>query len=261
MRNCQISNDQQEQLLAKFKEYLSAVKFGKKISFESAVFNQKLEEKVSVTFSPVAYIKMRELVDRCTYEVGWYGLIDKLAPKQYRIEDIVVYPQVVTSATVKEDEDVWDDDATPEEIRRRHFHGHSHVNINVSPSGTDLTHRSNLTQLLGPDDFYLFIITNKRCEISAELYDLADNAIYETDDIQFDVDLGNGALLSAFVEESNTRIKHSSTVSKQVKKESKKYRKQTVPEDYADWLTTDMTLADLVSENPTLVNEYINSNY
>lgn len=263
MRNCKVSNEQQEQILARFKEYLSTMKFGKKISFESAVEEQKLEEKVFVTFSAIAYIKMRELVDRCSYEVGWYGLIDKVAPKEYRVEDIVVYPQVVTSVTVKEDEEVWDDNATPDEIHRRHFHGHSHVNMDVSPSGTDLTHRSNLTQLLGPNDFYLFIITNKRCEISAELYDLADNAIYENDDIQFDVDMGNGSMLSGFIEESNARIKHTSAMN-QFKTENKKQKTKKKPSRqlenamYSNWLTNDLTLGDLVSEDPTLVNQFIN---
>lgn len=270
MRSCKVSSEQQEQLLEKFKEYLNAMKFGKKISFESAVAEQKLEEKVFVTFSAVAYIKMRELVDRCPYEVGWYGLIDKIAPKEYRIEDILVYPQVITASTVKEDEEVWDDNATPDEIRRRHFHGHSHVNMGVTPSGTDMNHRNNLTQLLGPDDFFLFIITNKRCEISAELYDLADNAIYENDDIQFDVDMGNGTMLSAFIEVSSERVKRPSA-SKKPSKEPKKdepkklaSRKKTYEQsviDYSDLLTSDLTLGELVSEDPTLVNQFINTTY
>lgn len=268
MRNCKVSSEQQEQLLARFKEYLSTMKFSKKLSFEAAVEEQKLEEKVFVTFSAIAYIKMRELVDRHPYEVGWYGLIDKIAPKEYRVEDIVVYPQVVTSTTVKEDEEVWDDSATPDEIRRRHFHGHSHVNMNVSPSETDLAHRSNLTQLLGPNDFYLFFITNARCEISAELYDLADNAVYENDDIQFDVDLGNNSMLSGFIEESNARIKRVSVIN-QFKNENKKIKTEKKPSKqskqlknamYSNWLTSDLTLGDLINEDPTL-NQFINSDY
>jgi hypothetical protein len=278
MRNYKIDDNQQKNLLAKFAEYLKTYTPGStKIAFSDTIHETKATEKILVTFSAVAYIKMRELVDRSSFEIGWYGLIDKLSPTEYRIEDIIVYPQTVTSVTVKEDDEVWDADMSIEDIRRRHFHGHSHVNMPVCPSTTDMEHRKELTDMLNPDSFFLFLITNKRCDISAELYDLSANTIYNTDDIAFDVDLGTGSL-AGFIESyeklvkqhkffpessvslkekivSNTTATKTSNKTNSQKFTKKKSSKKSSKIDYP--FEDSYEDEDFVSDDPQSVNDYL----
>lgn len=210
MRYLRITPEQQEKVLAEITEKLKTSVFTSNIfSFSTTLADTKSKDKVSIIFEPKAYIKMRDLVDRYSSEVGWYGFIDKINDLEYRITDICVYSQLVTGATVKQCNDNWDRDMPVEMIKRRHFHGHSHVNMGVSPSGEDARHRSLQVENTKPDSFYFFMITNKSCAWSAALYDLAAGIVYDTDDIDLDVDLGGGEMLSDFVDESKKMIKTS----------------------------------------------------
>lgn len=208
MRPYKITKDIHDELMQKFSEYLNATPLvGNSFSFSHSITDVKSKDKVFVTFTMKAYIKMRDLVDRYTSEVGWFGFIDKISDLEYQITDICVYPQLVTGATVKETNESWDDDMPIDQIKRRHFHGHSHVNMQPSPSATDIKHRDDQVALVKSDSFYFFMITNKSCAWTAALFDLANNMIYGTDDILIDVDLGDGEMLSDFVDETNKRIK------------------------------------------------------
>lgn len=208
MRSFKITDQKHDELMKKFSDYLKSISMTtNSFSFSYSAPDEKNKDKVMVTFTMKAYIKMRDLVDRYASEVGWFGFIDKLGDLEYRITDICVYPQLVTGATVKETNDPWDDDMPIEQIKRRHFHGHSHVNMAPNPSGTDMKHRADQMELVKSDSFYLFLITNKSCAWTAALFDLANNTVYDTDDILLDVDLGDGEMLSDFVEESRQRIR------------------------------------------------------
>jgi len=210
MRYLRITEEQQEKVLAEITEKLKSSVFTSNVfSFSTTFADTKSKDKVSVIFEPKAYIKMRDLVDRYASEVGWYGFIDKISDLEYRITDICVYSQLVTGATVKQCNDNWDRDMPVEQIKRRHFHGHSHVNMGVSPSGEDARHRSLQVENTRPDSFYFFMITNKSCACSAALYDLAAGVVYETGDIDIDVDLGDGEMLSDFVDDARKMIKTS----------------------------------------------------
>lgn len=207
MRPFKISPDQHASMLEKFSDYLKSVSLtSDRIRFEHVISDVSNAQKVRVIFSPKAYIKMRDMVDRYSSEVGWYGFIDKLSDTEYRITDICIYPQLVAGATVDQTNDVWDADMPVEQIKRRHFHGHSHVNMGVTPSATDTRDREDKIAMTRANSFYLFLITNKSCAWSAQLFDLAGNAVYNTDDILIDVDLGDGELLSDFVESAKSRI-------------------------------------------------------
>lgn len=210
MRPFKITQEKHDELMSKFSEYLKNVAMTtNNLSFSENIADVKNKDKVFVTFSMKAYIKMRDLVDRYDSEVGWFGFIDKISDLEYNITDICVYPQLVTGATVKETNDPWDDDMPIEQIKRRHFHGHSHVNMGVTPSGTDIKHRDDQVAMVRSDSFYLFMITNKKCAWSAALFDLANNTVYGTDDILIDVDLGDGEMLSDFVDEAKKMVKTS----------------------------------------------------
>jgi len=210
MRPLKVTPEMKEELMKKFAQHLQSLTMTTNtFSFSHSVADVKNKDKVFITFSMKAYIKMRDLVDRFSSEVGWFGFIDKISDLEYHITDICVYPQLVTGATVKETNDPWDDDMPIEQIKRRHFHGHSHVNMAPSPSGTDIKHRNDQVALVKSDSFYFFMITNKSCAWTATLFDLANNVVYDTDDILLDVDLGNGEMLSDFVEDTKKMVKTS----------------------------------------------------
>lgn len=210
MRPFKITDEKHAELMEKFSAYLKGVTLtSNSFSFSQSFADVKNKDKVFVTFTMKAYIKMRDLVDRYASEVGWFGFIDKISDLEYQITDICVYPQLVTGATVKETNESWDDDMPIEQIKRRHFHGHSHVNMAPSPSSTDMKHRDDQVSMVKSDSFYLFMITNKSCAWTAALFDLANNIVYNTDDILIDVDLGDGEMLSDFVDESRKMIKTS----------------------------------------------------
>lgn len=208
MRPFKITPDEHDKLMEKFSAYLKNVCMtANSLSFSHSIVDVKNKDKVFVTFSMKAYIKMRDLVDRFESEVGWFGFIDKISDLEYHITDICVYPQLVTGATVKETNEPWDDDMPIEQIKRRHFHGHSHVNMAPNPSGTDIKHRDDQVAMVKSDSFYFFLITNKKCAWTAALFDLANNIVYGTDDILIDVDLGDGEMLSDFVDDTKKMVR------------------------------------------------------
>lgn len=210
MRPFKITEEKHAEMMEKFSQYLKDLTMtSNSFSFSQSFADVKNKDKVFITFTMKAYIKMRDLVDRYKSEVGWFGFIDKISDLEYQITDICVYPQLVTGATVKETNDPWDDDMPIEQIKRRHFHGHSHVDMAPNPSGTDMRHRDDQVAMVKSDSFYLFMITNKSCAWTAALFDLANNVVYNTDDILIDVDLGDGEMLSDFVDDAKKMIKTS----------------------------------------------------
>lgn len=210
MRPFRITPEKLQELVNKYQEHLKSINLASNsFSFTEHFTDVKDKNKVFLTFTMKAYVKMRDLVDRYNSEIGWYGFIDKISDLEYRVTDICVYPQLVTGSTVKETNEPWDDDMPIEQIKRRHFHGHSHVNMGVSPSPTDIKHRSDQAELVNSNSFYVFMITNKRCEWSAAVFDLAANIIYSTEDILIDVDLGEGEMLSDFISNTQKMVKTS----------------------------------------------------
>lgn len=210
MRPFKVTPEKHQELMDKFSEYLKSVSMvSNSFSFTEQFSEVKNKNKVFLSFTMKAYIKMRDLIDRFDSEIGWYGFVDKISDFEYQITDICVYPQLVTGATVKETNEPWDDDMPIEQIKRRHFHGHSHVNMGVTPSGTDMKHRADQVEMVNSNSFYIFMITNKKCAWSAVVFDLANNVVYNTDDVLMDVDLGDGEMLSDFVEDTKKYVKTS----------------------------------------------------
>ena len=138
---------------------------------------------------------MYALVHKYGTEVEWHGLVERKGEAEFLIKDILIFPHEVSSATVVSDQrcyEEWLDSLDDETFNACRFHGHSHVNMAVSPSGVDMTYRKNIlgnfaTPGAGDDYFYIFIITNKKGDISGEIYDLSNNALYATNEIEFSV--------------------------------------------------------------------------
>ena len=147
--------------------------------------NTKEQEPVKIVFTPYAYYKMLTYVLSLDSEIAWQGLAHKVRSKEYKVTDVFVYPQRVTAAAVYTDDDkmaAWENDLDTDTYNGRRFHGHSHVNMGVTPSTVDMDMRKDTLTRLGEEGFYIFMIMNKKNEMSFEIYDYDDNIIYDTED-------------------------------------------------------------------------------
>ena len=158
-------------------------------------FTFKSDDRIAMLyFTPIAWIKMTALVSRFETEVQWHGLVRRISENEFEVTDIIVPPHEVSGATVTSEYKPyieWMDGLDDDTFNAVRFHGHSHVNMSVSPSPVDNKYRLDLvTQLPKPtgndDVFYIFFIINKKHEWSAEIYDLTNNALYGTDDIDME---------------------------------------------------------------------------
>lgn len=166
--------------------------------------------KVNLNIAQLAWSKMIALVAEFDGEVGWHGLVRRTAPDSFEIYDILVYPHEVTGATITADQakyEAWLDTLDDTTFAALRFHGHSHVDFGVTPSGTDNeVRRKKLGEFprnAAEDQFYIFMIINKKWEWSATVFDLSDNTLYETHDINLSIAMGD-TTLAAFLAQART---------------------------------------------------------
>lgn len=153
------------------------------------------DRKAKLVFTASAWVKMYALVHKYSTEVEWHGIVERLGETEFLVKDILIFPHEVSGATVTSDQacyEEWLDSLDDETFNACRFHGHSHVNMGVSPSGVDTAYRKRIlgnfaTPSEGDDYFYIFIITNKKGDISGEIYDLSNNALYGTTEITISV--------------------------------------------------------------------------
>ena len=143
-------------------------------------------EPAVVTFSDKAMAKMLSLIMLCDKEVGWHGSGRRIETGKYLIDDVYIYPQKTTAATINIDDDgyaKWMMSECMEHEERaesRCFHGHSHVNMAASPSGVDRDYQDDTIEMVQEDGFYIFAIINKRLNVWFKIVDRVDNVYYET---------------------------------------------------------------------------------
>lgn len=170
------------------KELLQAKLSDGKFSFVRSLSYKtpKDKQRVSVIFTPIAYLKMYALISHYSGEVGWHGTVRRVSEHEYRVDDIFVYPQTVSGATVNTDQEVYqkwlmslDDDV----FNALRMQGHSHVDFSVSPSGVDTALYEKILSQFSGEDFYIFGIFNKKSQRNIMIYDYAANIQYENEDI------------------------------------------------------------------------------
>lgn len=208
----------------------------------------------SIEFTPKAWIKMRSLVDSFSSEVQWHGTVIRKNENTFVVKDILIFPHEVTGTTVvsnQEGYEEWLNNLDDETFNACRFHGHSHVNMGVTPSGVDMNYRHNVLDNFGlPNDttdlFYIFLITNKRNEISAEIYDLQNNALYSTNEIDIDVVVDDDEYLSEFISEAKSVVKDANAVKKTIQPESAKQTSTKVakPTSYSNSCSYQRSLLD-----------------
>ena len=116
--------------------------------------------------------------------------------QHYTIKDILVFPQEVTAASVRPPAEEYTQwlCALPREVRTTiAFHGHSHVNMGTSPSATDTKYQEDVVKQM-ESGYYIFFIINKKNEVFAKLYDVDNNLVYDTADLDIVADIAHSKL-------------------------------------------------------------------
>lgn len=112
----------------------------------------------------------------------------------FNFEDIHFAPQIIATSAVETNEELYpewlnNNFKTVESRKKIRLHGHSHVNMATSPSGTD---KAFFQQMLDDvRDFFIQLIFNKRGEMFVNIFDKEANLIYEKEDINMFVRIGD----------------------------------------------------------------------
>ena len=170
----------------------------------------KPEDRPMICYTPDAYLKMQLLVSHFDSEVGWHGLVKRLEENVWLVYDVLVYDQIVTGATVNTDQEGYVEflkNLTDEQANNMFFHGHSHVNMGVFASTVDMEHRKGLVEAAEPDGFWIFQIWNKKNEISTALYDLKNNLLYDTKDIDLCILFEDGSTNLSFNADADKHVR------------------------------------------------------
>ena len=194
MKHIKINEEVKENIIENFKKYLDTTKFtGANINYTAAL-NNTIDKtqfpKAKLYISAIAYLKMMLYVRDTSTEIAWHGTVKKHGKNIFQITDVMLYPQTVTGTTVTTEQDKYNewiqnlDDDTHNSMR---FQGHSHVNMATTPSGTDITFYNDILQVLPNNDYYIFMIMNKQGSMTLLIYDLAENIIYENEDIEYSI--------------------------------------------------------------------------
>lgn len=195
-----------------FEKELSEAKLANgKFQFTFSAENK--DEKAILYFTEMAYLKMTTLVREFDKEVGWHGIAkrgDDPEKNEYFIEDIIVYPQEVTGATVNTNQQEYQDwlyALEDEQFNNLRMQGHSHVNMSTSPSGVDETLYEKFLDQLDDQDFYIFLIWNKRGEKTIKIYDMAKNMYFDTSSCEVKV-LDDGSGYYKFIADAKELVKN-----------------------------------------------------
>lgn len=215
-----------------FEKYLTSAKLSDgKISYTKSL--SKENEKTTLGFTELAYLKMMMLVREFDKEIAWHGIVKRHefedGTSGFLVSDILVYPQEVTGTTVTTDQEKYQtwlmnhDDDVFNSIRMQ---GHSHVNMNVSPSGVDTSLYDRILEQLDDTMFYVFLIWNKKGDRTIIIYDLMMNILYETKDVKV-VILDDGTGIEHFLKDAKEMVRDEKKLP--VKKSSYD------PEEYNTW--------------------------
>lgn len=208
-RKIKLTEEDINELVNNFKASLTGMRFDSDKITYTADTKLKEQKKIKVFFTPEAYCKMTTLIKGCEKEIAWHGTVEQTEDGNYIITDILMYPQEITGATVTSNDEkypMWLMQQPDEVFNKIRFQGHSHVNFGATPSATDLTLYNNMLQTLSNEDFYIFMIMNKKAETWIQIYNLAENVIYENNDIEVAVLLNNKTSMEWFGEQCRDNI-------------------------------------------------------
>lgn len=171
---------------------------------------------MNVRISSKAFMKMQTLVMGYDKEVGWFGFVERIADADFRIKDIIVFPQYTSAAYIDDEQDdplefcKWLDTLSDEEYVERRLWGHSHVNMAVSPSGvdTDMFERFAKTNASALENrFAICVIINKKGDMFWWAYDAENEKEYLDKDINIIFEVDDGISTAEFFEDSRNLVR------------------------------------------------------
>ena len=202
----------EEKIREEFEKAVKGIKMAEgKFSFSVTFMNEK--KSAVIYYSPLAWEKQNAILREFGKEVAWHGVArrgDDLEKDEYYVDDIMVYPQSVTAASVEMDTEEYAtwlmENAEDERFDNIRMQAHSHVNMGVTPSGVDLNHQEEILAMLGDDDFYIFMIWNKSLDVNTKIYDMKKNILFETGDVMVKVE--GLDYLEEFIDEAKDMVKN-----------------------------------------------------
>lgn len=194
MKHIKMTDEIRAEYLKSIEKQLKDMRTTGKIQFSFTPETQRLSDTIKLDFTAMAWLKMWTLISNCKTECAWHGVVEASEDRTYFIvKDILVYPQVLTGATVEQDDtddkyDKWHNALDNKTYNNLRLQGHSHVNFAATPSGRDDKTYENILNNLREDSYYIFMIANKKGMMWVNIYNLKQNAIFDEDDIDITVD-------------------------------------------------------------------------
>lgn len=206
MKPIKITPEVKLSFLDAFQKYMEEQRFTSNRLTFTADLKEALKKDLprpKVLMTPIAAQKINQLVQDTPTEIAWHGIVSR-DNHNFIIEDIILYPHYITGTTATTEFETYtewlnsiEDTNLYNSIR---FQGHSHVNMGTSPSNTDEQYYNDMLQTLADDDYYIFMIINKKQEYHLWIYDLANNTIFETEDIDFGVKISDTQTLKEWAD-------------------------------------------------------------
>ncbi len=149
-------------------------------------------ERPRVFYTPKVWRMLWFIIDTCKQEVGWLGFVKKVG-HNYVIYDLIIPKQTVTGTETDIDKEqmasalfeLIRENKRPEDIL---YWGHSHVNMGVNPSGQDEKQIDELLQDSQYANMYIRGIYNKKHESRVDVYDIANNTVFQNVDNDLQID-------------------------------------------------------------------------
>lgn len=171
---------------------------------------------MKIFISPRALLKMQALVMGYDKEVGWWGTVEKIKSEEYRIKDILVFPQYTGAAYIDDEAEdplemsKWLDSLSDEVFNEKRFFGHSHVNMGVyfSPEDSKMFDRQvDVIKRASVNNYYLSVVLNKRGEMYWKAWDGETDKEYEGNEIEIMFEVEDGLTNIDFFENSKKMVK------------------------------------------------------
>ena len=192
------------------------------ISRASYLGNANRHNVIRIDMTAEAYLKMRSLVDVVSTEIGWNATVRRLSKTHFIVERVLVYPQVCSGTRTFCDNEhtvEWENSLSDKDYNEMRFHGHSHVYMATIPSGIDDNYQETIlarNEIKDDDNFFIFMILNKRGDYWLRLYDKGNDEVYttvvsygrkENDEIDFHVMCDDGSDFCEFIDKSISVVK------------------------------------------------------
>ena len=171
---------------------------------------------MKIFISPKALLKMQALVMGYNKEVGWWGTVEKIKAEEYRIKDILVFPQYTGAAYIDDEAEdplemaKWLDGLSDEVFDEKRFFGHSHVNMNTYFSGEDtrmFDRQVDVIKRAPVNNFYLSVVLNKKGDMCWKAWDGETDKKYNDNEIEILFEVEDGLTNIDFFENSKEMVR------------------------------------------------------